>query len=158
MWSFNRTSMESKLVSVVNCVLIGLLLIEPVWNRNSSRDLPYRSIKILLIEPVWNRNIDTPFRVNSVDAAFNRTSMESKRRRCRWRRGLRCTFNRTSMESKPGQDIDDFVDRLSFNRTSMESKLLFGLTDALSGALLIEPVWNRNAIITSSGVSVRYSF
>ena len=78
---------------------------------------------ILLIEPVWNRNSD----FDGVDLhllpAFNRTSMESKRGQraiCQdfcnlliepvWNRNsseIRCirkstpSFNRTSMESKP---------------------------------------------------------
>ena len=33
-----------------------ILLIEPVWNRNSEYKTQTDSPSILLIEPVWNRN------------------------------------------------------------------------------------------------------
>ena len=79
--SFNRTSMESKLLHPRRSCGVSLaLLIEPVWNRNVryvgirvsfgqlliepvwNRNFTYRDLVIssftLLIEPVWNRNMD----------------------------------------------------------------------------------------------------
>ena len=122
--TFNRTSMESKLLSLTQSqASVSRLLIEPVWNRNSDTGTSLPSAHILLIEPVWNRNrailIQTDTGVG--------------------------TFNRTSMESKLKFPIVAFICADTFNRTSMESKLLNGydkMADILS--LLIEPVWNRN--------------
>ena len=76
--TFNRTSMESKLIS------LGAML--------SSR-------LSLLIEPVWNRNttLATRFRYTG---AFNRTSMESKHKFNASSFSRTLSFNRTSMESK----------------------------------------------------------
>ena len=55
-------------------------------------------------------------------------------------------FNRTSMESK----LDFVVPRRAylppFNRTSMESKPFFNVLPLKGQVLLIEPVWNRNAV------------
>ena len=79
--SFNRTSMESKLVQILLRGCHPHLLIEPVWNRNFSkefhcesiirpfnrtsmeskhalRDWTYDAAAKLLIEPVWNRNLE----------------------------------------------------------------------------------------------------
>ena len=55
------------------------LLIEPVWNRNSSRTLVCPRVNNLLIEPVWNRNGGETCNESYFVHAFNRTSMESKR-------------------------------------------------------------------------------
>ena len=56
--SFNRTSMESKLVRKAQRLLRvpHTLLIEPVWNRNYLQSEVHRKRRRLLIEPVWNRN------------------------------------------------------------------------------------------------------
>ena len=52
------------------------LLIEPVWNRNEDRIIPYKSALLLLIEPVWNRNFHV-FNIRKPDIpTFNRTSLE----------------------------------------------------------------------------------
>ena len=55
--SFNRTSMESK-------------------HNSMSTSSPATSM--LLIEPVWNRNTETTLHLLAVKPPFNRTSMESK--------------------------------------------------------------------------------
>ena len=58
------------------------------------------------------------------------------------------TFNRTSMESKLSKDITSDPNSYTFNRTSMESKQLpFPFATFLANLLLIEPVWNRNALL-----------
>ena len=56
----------------------GILLIEPVWNRNAVSGGTTRSDDTLLIEPVWNRNSDNSFMSFACSSTFNRTSMESK--------------------------------------------------------------------------------
>ena len=123
-WTFNRTSMESKLISDARCLNTarGCLLIEPVWNRNPQpithptsptpsfnrtsmesklfRTNQHNAADTLLIEPVWNRNTSrfsrsTPLRT------FNRTSMESKHLPVFAGETPQASFNRTSMESKP---------------------------------------------------------
>ena len=81
----------------------------------------------LLIEPVWNRNQPSPTITAVKTIPFNRTSMESKRRRCRHIYGESRTFNRTSMESKQN----------------------YGHGHTGSRELLIEPVWNRNSVVLS---------
>ena len=54
--SFNRTSLESKLLlDHLRREVIGLL-IEPVWNRNMCEVQNRFTAGNLLIEPVWNRN------------------------------------------------------------------------------------------------------
>ena len=115
--------MESKPKHFHVTVVFRELLIEPVWNRNFGSHIRMQRVRTkLLIEPVWNRNpYPCPPPTTRV-GAFNRTSMESK---LYW-------------ESFPS------VGRFSFNRTSMESKLVCGDVEGVSGALLIEPVWNRN--------------
>ena len=55
-----------------------ILLIEPVWNRNSRRAIVSQRPAQLLIEPVWNRNRAIRSAVLASNA-FNRTSLESKR-------------------------------------------------------------------------------
>ena len=84
---------------------------------------------------------------DSVSFPFNRTSMESKRTSSIWGLSRGYTFNRTSMESKPDISRFNTVPIKAFNRTSMESKQIcpFGLVDRQF--LLIEPVWNRNAVL-----------
>ena len=58
---FNRTSLESKLGYTCGGLSSSpLLLIEPVWNRNSLRHRGKASERTLLIEPVWNRNAVMP--------------------------------------------------------------------------------------------------
>ena len=55
----NRTSMESKLPSIIqrDWAIANCLLIEPVWNRNfDKRNRAIAKCPVLLIEPVWNRN------------------------------------------------------------------------------------------------------
>ena len=54
--TFNRTSMESKLINMRMKRGNEKLLIEPVWNRNKRDDPECGVIVCLLIEPVWNRN------------------------------------------------------------------------------------------------------
>ena len=168
-FTFNRTSMESKLgcylLVHVDCVS---LLIEPVWNRNSSLVVASTSGSLLLIEPVWNRNTGTnnpremeitTFNRTSMESKrspstppadrssppFNRTSMESKHAVTRDYNKIIGAFNRTSMESKRASDIYDCSNScVAFNRTSMESKQKLETDRALPFNLLIEPVWNRN--------------
>ena len=83
-------------------------------------------------------------------AAFNRTSMESKRPRALHYQQQQHSFNRTSMESKPigfGAKWEQI--HFPFNRTSMESKPNCG-RDFLcvdKPLLLIEPVWNQNILL-----------
>ena len=55
-FSFNRTSMESKLFFAGFSDVDGSLLIEPVWNRNRIAYRVNEHPDLLLIEPVWNRN------------------------------------------------------------------------------------------------------
>ena len=103
-YSFNRTSMESKLF--LRLVTGGAprdicLLIEPVWNRNLYDEFPLAKPK-LLIEPVWNRNRRSGVTWNHIPtSSFNRTSMESKREYRTPFKIRHPPFNRTSMESKP---------------------------------------------------------
>ena len=55
---FNRTSLESKLIRIRDAdLVVGFLLIEPVWNRNIFEDKGKTWHVSLLIEPVWNRNL-----------------------------------------------------------------------------------------------------
>ena len=54
--TFNRTSLESKLARLLCCFCVVSLLIEPVWNRNTT----YKQ------------------RPNLPPLPFNRTSLESK--------------------------------------------------------------------------------
>ena len=88
---------------VVSYAREQILLIEPVWNRNTGFTGGTVDATALLIEPVWNRNIDPTQRGGGGGGAFNRTSMESKQRqRHHKHKRKRHTFNRTSMESKRG--------------------------------------------------------
>ena len=121
--TFNRTSMESKLI-----IIFGY----------------YAFLFNLLIEPVWNRNSNVKERDGSTTDAFNRTSMESKLRSGEQATDFRTAFNRTSMESKPKKYHTEYYSRTTFNRTSMESKLIISRTRKQPIQLLIEPVWNRN--------------
>ena len=58
--AFNRTSMESKQIQPgAFFVFTDVLLIEPVWNRNSVSATRKEAGRQLLIEPVWNRNRQT---------------------------------------------------------------------------------------------------
>ena len=78
----------------------------------------------LLIEPVWNRNANTRVEAVNVTPSFNRTSLESKRKR--------------------GYTLDQICELLIepvWNRNIiLRSSLLWEVS------LLIEPVWNRNFI------------
>ena len=56
--AFNRTSMESKQRPMLRMPSKSVLLIEPVWNRNTYFAVTSTAIGVLLIEPVWNRNVD----------------------------------------------------------------------------------------------------
>ena len=78
----------------------------------------------LLIEPVWNWN-------NGDGSGSVLTN----------------AFNRTSMELKPIQIILTTYGIFAFNRTSMELKLLFDEHVNAVCRLLIEPVWNWNAVV-----------
>ncbi len=142
---FNRTSMESKRINVNNTCISSLLLIEPVWNRNSHdrRRAGWFEVE-LLIEPVWNRNLDiddlhecearlliepvwnrNAYSTSGVDhkaLTFNRTSMESKHQILPNSPLPDFAFNRTSMESKQSIKPELTTPRRTFNRTSMESK------------------------------------
>ena len=60
------------------------------------------SRNVLLIEPVWNRNSAKAWDADGTPLTFNRTSMESKHSRSSFDLTPRNPFNRTSMESKPG--------------------------------------------------------
>ncbi len=121
-----------------------LLLIEPVWNRNTLIGAAPTTLHCLLIEPVWNRNRANRILVFTWAPTFNRTSMESKLYHVPPIDGRSVPFNRTSMESK-----------LSFLTVSNASlnlliepvwnrNFLWILYPAAFGDLLIEPVWNRN--------------
>ena len=100
-YTFNRTSLESKLELQNFIITRPLLLIEPVWNRNLnfaillSRDpsafnrtslesklieptMRKHEVGELLIEPVWNRNNFYYGAINTTSETFNRTSLESK--------------------------------------------------------------------------------
>ena len=127
-------------------VVEGLLLIEPVWNRNililvmildlaetfnrtSMESKPILGLVIasdlrLLIEPVWNRNRFCREIRNWIFPAFNRTSMESKLEKSQGVSGcadallIEPVWNRNVFEDALAVDICDFY------RTSMESKLI----------------------------------
>ena len=55
--AFNRTSLESKPDYGLRFYSGVALLIEPVWNRNSTNRNCSADKTTLLIEPVWNRNV-----------------------------------------------------------------------------------------------------
>ena len=57
-------------------------------------------LSVLLIEPVWNRNVGTILIPASLNAAFNRTSLESKHDLTHEELDYQIAFNRTSLESK----------------------------------------------------------
>ena len=98
------------------------LLIEPVWNRNGQYRCYDDLGTWLLIEPVWNRNLCVPLIEITGTVAFNRTSLESKRKRVNSRAKPQFSFNRTSLESKPLQRSGAPGTFSTFNRTSLESK------------------------------------
>ena len=121
--------------------------------------------KILLIEPVWNRNSLCACADQNDSTTFNRTSLESKHRENQsirkrrelliepvWNRNAATVlpmrwisaFNRTSLESKLCVSFESNKDPSAFNRTSLESKLNIHLKPKCCVYLLIEPVWNRN--------------
>ena len=120
-FTFNRTSMESKLIFNDATLAINNLLIEPVWNRNlylripvvsrlrafnrTSMESKLRTNPVLfqdvplLIEPVWNRNYFIEIRIRLfcwllIEPVWNRNTRASTKR------ARLSTFNRTSMESK----------------------------------------------------------
>ena len=140
---FNRTSLESKLSCKRVFRYRGLLLIEPVWNRNTlvvdlfihllptfNRTslesklllrLQLHHAIVLLIEPVWNRNapkISLSFSISwlLIEPVWNRNRAAS----------LRVSdviaFNRTSLESKRNRRVCNHQRTCPFNRTSLESK------------------------------------
>ena len=76
--------MESKLINGFPCCVNGLLLIEPVWNRNncSGRIVVVRGL--LLIEPVWNRNASGVAAAATTIVTFNRTVWNRNRSAHRW--------------------------------------------------------------------------
>ena len=150
-WTFNRTSMESKLISDARCLNTarGCLLIEPVWNRNPQpithptsptpsfnrtsmesklfRTNQHNAADTLLIEPVWNRNKRKSLPIKEqrlllIEPVWNRNSSRFSRST-----PLR-TFNRTSMESKHLPVFAGETPQASFNRTSMESKPPIGFS------------------------------
>ena len=122
---FNRTSLESKLISLNSVASIPGMR---TFNRTSleSKLIPFPeqlSFCSLLIEPVWNQN------GCSAD---------------HFAEGY--AFNQTSLESKPSIPRSFPYTSLTFNRTSLESKQICQSHNLRSNAirLLIEPVWNRN--------------
>ena len=77
--TFNRTSMESKLAFGAATVRAA----GQTFNRTSMESKPmsaavYATITALLIEPVWNRNTTPTSAIFMSQKTFNRTSMESK--------------------------------------------------------------------------------
>ena len=100
--SFNRTSMESKQFNKTS----KFRYLGYPFNRTSMESKHGRLVgryalcRQLLIEPVWNRNIDLHHQRYSQFFAFNRTSMESKPSQMGNSTHLPHAFNRTSMESK----------------------------------------------------------
>ena len=64
---------------------------------------------VLLIEPVWNRNLTADVLAEEGKLTFNRTSMESKHGVASKTRSYRRVFNRISMESK-GVVLSDRTD------------------------------------------------
>ena len=70
--SFNRTSMESKPTTTLSSELNRSdLLIEPVWNRNLGSQIASTSGDMnLLIEPVWNRNDSITAMISRLLSAF----------------------------------------------------------------------------------------
>ena len=57
-------------------VVMAVLLIEPIWNRNYILCVRRTKSTVLLIEPIWNRNDDDLFGLSTDDIAFNRTNLE----------------------------------------------------------------------------------
>ena len=82
---FNRTSMESKPNALKGNWSRRLLLIEPVWNRNSNElKIAEAVIASLLIEPVWNRNFCENELLEEddwllIEPVWNRNVVESNR-------------------------------------------------------------------------------
>ena len=73
LFTFNRTSMESKPATLHYVSTIGVitrLLIEPVWNRNGLLIGNWFRNTLLLIEPVWNWNEYVRFLMSSSRAYF----------------------------------------------------------------------------------------
>ena len=159
--TFNRTSLELKLVNGRCLSLVNALLIAPVWNWNcqcagdvslnlgsfnrtslelkpSSMSCFLKSQSALLIAPVWNWN----FHFDGVDLRdvppFNRTSLELKLDKIREELGL---FTRT------------------FNRTSLELKRAVSVHHRWTECqLLIAPVWNWNSHDTVDDIPQRVNF
>ena len=120
--AFNRTSLESKLWSLtrdsVRAVTFNRTSLESKLGTTTQHGCQVR----LLIEPVWNRNTSFPSRSWCYGVTFNRTSLESKPILSSVHWVSAQSFNRTSLESKLFARFT--VDGLtpSFNRTSLESK------------------------------------
>ena len=109
-----------------------------------SNNAQHKAGGVLLIEPVWNRNPNLLEAVLKFSKPFNRTSMELKPMWARASATLQAApFNRTSMESKR-DEVNGFRGKVvAFNRTSMESKPRMRCPLVVSKmSLLIEPVWN----------------
>ena len=137
--SFNRTSMESK-------------HFRGDWRLRAS------GFK-LLIEPVWNRNAHELCARMGFRGAFNRTSMESKRRWTYTRLAtLMPAFNRTSMESKLRTACYWLCEKPNLLIEPVWNRNWCGSLETSSPAscLLIEPVWNRN-VSSAFTVSKRVS-
>ena len=133
---FNRTSMELKQTLVrVSSRLRSLLLIEPVWNWNSSRSSKSACTTQLLIEPVWNWNSAEAIRLAS-SSTFNRTSMELK-------------LGRYLVSNNPNFLLIEPVWNWNVSQGNRRSKI---------SGLLIEPVWNWNVTVTICLFSVAYNF
>ena len=120
---FNRTSVELKLLNVMWSPFITPLLIEPVWNWNTSTDLKVRIYR----------------------SSFNRTSVELKHIVLCLMDAYFWPFNRTIVELKPwGHAAINWL-AVTFNRTIVELKLPSIAVDVrFDLLLLIEPVWNWN--------------
>ena len=67
---WNRNSISEKSLAISRALLIA-----PVWNRNDNTPLPNVNPGGLLIAPVWNRNLALPTHW-IVCSPFNRTSVE----------------------------------------------------------------------------------
>ena len=85
---------------------------------------------------------------NDLPEASNRTSMESKQYQVKATDCFAGASNRTSMESKRMTRQFSMSILLTSNRTSMESKHSCSYQLDIRVILLIEPVWNRNAVLT----------
>ena len=122
--TFNRTSLELKLIHLLYNRHCLNLLIEPVWNWNPKVVMGTVADPRLLIEPVWNWNrTSTTQNIRFGWKPFNRTSLELKRRRGCLGSAALGSFNRTSLELKHFYThLTITFRRISFNRTSLELK------------------------------------